>query len=120
MHAGAMSHSAWHPGVGRRCHALVARGVTLTGAACCAALRRGQKVCLQRDEVLEELAVDELRLRYVQMEGAFSQPNAGMCQHMLSFARSATGTHARTLARCHHRVLWCGVGFRVCCAPALW
>ena len=77
-------------------------------------------MCLQRDEVLEELAVDELRLRYVQMEGAFSQPNAGMCQHMLSFARSATGTHARTLARCHHRVLWCGVGFRVCCAPALW
>lgn len=53
--------------------------------------RRGQKVCVEKDEVLEELAVDELRLKQVQVEASFSQPNGGMCQNMLSWARSVTG-----------------------------
>lgn len=35
--------------------------------------------------------VDELRLKQVQVEASFSQPNAGMCQNMLSWARSVTG-----------------------------
>ncbi len=55
---------------------------------------RGQKVCVEKDEVLEELAVDELRLKQVQVEASFSQPNGGMCQNMLSWARSVTGGRA--------------------------
>lgn len=52
----------------------------------------GQKVCLDADEVLEQLTVEGgLYLQQVQVEAAFSQPNGGMCQHMLGWARSATG-----------------------------
>jgi tRNA (uracil-5-)-methyltransferase len=48
-------------------------------------------VCLDADEVEEVLSVDGQRLQQVQVEASFSQPNGGMCQHMLSWARSATG-----------------------------
>ncbi|KAL4443688.1 hypothetical protein ABPG75_011425 [Micractinium tetrahymenae] len=67
---------------------------------------RGQKVCVEKDEVLEELAVDEVRLRQVQVEASFSQPNGGMCQHMLSWARSVTaGSSGSDLLE-----LYCGNG----------
>lgn len=56
--------------------------------------RRGQKVCVDADEVQEVLSVDGQQLKQVQVEASFSQPNGGMCQHMLSWARSATGGRA--------------------------
>lgn len=37
------------------------------------------------------LQVDDLRLKQLQIEASFSQPNGGMCQNMLSWARSVTG-----------------------------
>jgi tRNA (uracil-5-)-methyltransferase len=46
---------------------------------------------VDQDEVLEVLSVDGRQLQQVQVEASFSQPNGGMCQHMLSWARSATG-----------------------------
>ena len=46
---------------------------------------------MDKDEVLERLQVDGQTLQQVQVEASFSQPNAGMCQNMLSWARSCTG-----------------------------
>lgn len=52
---------------------------------------RKQKMCLDKDEVEECLAIDGGQtLNYIQVEGAFSQPNGRVCQHMLSWARSVT------------------------------
>lgn len=48
-------------------------------------------MCVDADEVQELLQVDELQLKQIQVEASFSQPNGGMCQNMLSWARSATG-----------------------------
>ncbi|KFM28206.1 tRNA/tmRNA (uracil-C(5))-methyltransferase [Auxenochlorella protothecoides] len=39
---------------------------------------RGQKICLDADEVEETLTVEGQTLRYVQVEANFSQPNAGI------------------------------------------
>jgi tRNA (uracil-5-)-methyltransferase len=40
--------------------------------------------------VLQVLQVAGRRLLYRQIEGSFSQPNAGVCQHMLAWALSST------------------------------
>ncbi len=45
-----------------------------------------QKIVLERDWLLEELEVDGRRLRYQQIEGSFSQPNAGVNRQMLTWA----------------------------------
>ncbi|PSC72701.1 tRNA (uracil-5-)-methyltransferase [Micractinium conductrix] len=67
---------------------------------------RGQKVNMDKDEVLERLQVDGQTLQQVQVEASFSQPNAGMCQNMLSWARSCTeGSTDRDLLE-----LYCGNG----------
>lgn len=47
---------------------------------------RGQKVVLERDFVVENLTVNEESFAYQQIEGGFTQPNANMCQNMLSWA----------------------------------
>ena len=47
---------------------------------------RGQKRVLSRDYVEEVLSVHGRRYRYRQVEAAFSQPNALVCQHMLAWA----------------------------------
>lgn len=75
---------------------------------------KGQKVCVDKDEVEEVLQVDGQQLRYIQVEASFSQPNAGMCQNMLSWARSVTvGSAAHDLLE-----LYCGNGnFTVALAP---
>jgi len=44
-----------------------------------------QKIVLERDWLLEELEVDGRRLRYQQIEGSFSQPNAGVNRQMLDW-----------------------------------
>ncbi|WP_415035467.1 tRNA (uridine(54)-C5)-methyltransferase TrmA [Azonexus sp.] len=57
-------------------------GIALIGRS------RGQKIVLTRDWVEESLQVNGENLRYRQYEGAFSQPNAGVNQHMLAWAQS--------------------------------
>ena len=52
---------------------------------------RKQKICLDADHVVEVYDVKGRgELSYVQVEGAFSQPNSGTCAHMLSWAVSVT------------------------------
>ena len=72
-----------------------------------------QKIVLARDWVDEQLQVGERRLRYQQIEGAFSQPNAGVCQQMLGWAcEQAAGLGGDLLE------LYCGNGnFTVALAP---
>lgn len=74
---------------------------------------RKQKIVLERDWVQEALVVDGQRLRYQQFEGSFTQPNAGVNQHMLSWARAqARGLGGDLLE------LYCGNGnFTVALAP---
>ena len=48
-----------------------------------------KRVVAGRDHVFERLTVDGRELTYKQVEGAFSQPNAGVAQHMLSWAKAA-------------------------------
>lgn len=47
---------------------------------------RGQKMVLEQDFVTETLAVGEREFHYRQLEGGFTQPNAGVCESMLSWA----------------------------------
>lgn len=49
---------------------------------------RKQKLVLERDWVNETLKVDGQQYYYRQIEGGFTQPNGGMNQQMLSFART--------------------------------
>lgn len=49
---------------------------------------RKQKLVLERDWVNETLVVDGQQYHYRQIEGGFTQPNGGMNQQMLSFART--------------------------------
>lgn len=49
---------------------------------------RKQKLVLERDWVNETLEVDGQQYYYRQIEGGFTQPNGGMNQQMLSFART--------------------------------
>ncbi|KAK9843560.1 hypothetical protein WJX84_000461 [Apatococcus fuscideae] len=51
---------------------------------------RKQKVELGGSAVTEQLIVDGRSFSYQQLEGSFSQPNAGVCQHMLGWARRAS------------------------------
>ena len=51
---------------------------------------RGKKTSLDRDFVVERLAVAGRELQYKQVEANFSQPNAGMCQQMLAWAHEVT------------------------------
>lgn len=72
-----------------------------------------QKIVLDGDSVLETLQVGERRLQYQQIEGSFSQPNAVVSQHMLSWAcQQAEGLGGDLLE------LYCGNGnFTVALAP---
>jgi len=47
---------------------------------------RKQKVVLGHDYVVETLPINGTDLMYQQLEGGFSQPNGGMCIHMLEWA----------------------------------
>lgn len=51
---------------------------------------RKQKVELDVSHVIETLAVNGKPYAQKQIEGAFSQPNAAVCQHMLSWAQAVT------------------------------
>lgn len=54
---------------------------------------RKQKINLDKDEIEEVLHVaNRGDLHYIQMEGSFSQPNAGICTSMLSWAVDVTSS----------------------------
>ncbi len=72
-----------------------------------------QKIVLERDWLLERLTVNGRPLSYQQIEGAFSQPNAGMNQHMLGWACRQAEELGGDLME-----LYCGNGnFTVALAP---
>lgn len=74
---------------------------------------RKQKIVIGRDWVQEEFKLNERQLRYQQIEGSFSQPNASVNRQMLSWAcQQATGIGGDLLE------LYCGNGnFTIALAP---
>lgn len=74
---------------------------------------RGQKVVIGQDFVDEVLTVDGASLHYRQFEGSFTQPNAAVAQHMLSWARACAADIGGDLLE-----LYCGNGhFTFALAP---
>jgi len=73
---------SWEEAASRLCSAL--RGASVIGHS------RGRRRVVGRDWVQERLHVAGVPepLRYRQIEGAFSQPNAAVAQHMLGWARA--------------------------------
>jgi len=74
-------------------------GVSLIGRS------RGKRLVIGRDYVEETLQVGTRRYQYRQPEGSFSQPNADVCQKMLSWAVDALGEQPDDLLE-----LYCGNG----------
>ena len=74
-------------------------GVSIIGRS------RGKRQVIGRDYVQEELQVAGRRFRYRQPEGAFTQPNGEVCQHMLQWAYDALGERSDDLLE-----LYCGNG----------
>jgi tRNA (uracil-5-)-methyltransferase len=67
---------------------------------------RKQRLVLTQDHVWERLTVDGRTLHYQQVENSFTQPNAHICQTMLSWAKEATqGRQTEDLVE-----LYCGNG----------
>lgn len=107
--------AAWRAAA-EKLRAALAAGV-VPGAVHVIGRSRGQKECLEADQVVETLSVSGRALRYVQVEANFSQPNAGIAEQMLGWAVDATrpagGAPARDLLE-----LYCGNGnFTVAVAP---
>lgn len=67
---------------------------------------RGQKVVLERDYVIERLSVDNEVFQYKQLEGGFTQPNAVVCESMLSWATNV----AKAIPMGDLLELYCGNG----------
>ncbi|MDB5813961.1 MAG: tRNA ((54)-C5)-methyltransferase TrmA [Rhodocyclales bacterium] len=75
-----------------------------------------QKIVLERDWLLEEIEVNGKRLRYQQIEGSFSQPNAGVNRQMLEWAISQAQQGSQAAGDLLE--LYCGNGnFTVALAP---
>jgi tRNA (uracil-5-)-methyltransferase len=67
---------------------------------------RKLRILLDQDHVIEQLQVDDLNLKYKQIEGGFTQPNGEMNQKMLSWSRDcAQGSEQWDLLE-----LYCGNG----------
>jgi len=66
---------------------------------------RKQKICLDRDYVVEKLAVNGQELIYKQVENSFTQPNGGINQKMLEWAIDITKDATGDLLE-----LYCGNG----------
>ncbi|MDS0219162.1 tRNA (uridine(54)-C5)-methyltransferase TrmA [Pseudidiomarina andamanensis] len=64
-----------------------------------------QKICLDQDWVLETLVIDDKPYRFQQVENSFTQPNAAVNQHMVSWALNATKDSEGDLLE-----LYCGNG----------
>lgn len=76
-----------------------ALGIQLIGRS------RGKRLVLDRDYVTERLTVAGREYSYRQPEGAFTQPNGGVNQHMLNWAHEALGQRNDDLLE-----LYCGNG----------
>lgn len=88
--------SAWEA----QAQALAAElGVSLIGRS------RGQRLVIGRDYVSETFTVAGRSFHYRQPEGAFTQPNGTVCQHMLNWAVDALGEREDDLLE-----LYCGNG----------
>jgi len=74
-------------------------GVSLIGRS------RGQRLVIGRDYVQESMQVAGRSFSYRQPEGAFTQPNGMVCQHMLKWAFEALGERSDDLLE-----LYCGNG----------
>jgi tRNA (uracil-5-)-methyltransferase len=74
-------------------------GIHLIGRA------KKMRILLDQDHVIESLQVDGHTLHYKQIEGGFTQPNAVVNQHMLSWARSCATKNESDLLE-----LYCGNG----------
>ncbi|KAF6260658.1 hypothetical protein COO60DRAFT_1269318 [Scenedesmus sp. NREL 46B-D3] len=90
--------------------ALRSRLLKALGPGACSELHivgrsRKQKVCIDADHVFERMEVAGRSFEYMQVEGGFSQPNGGVCQHMLSWAVDATKGSSGDLLE-----LYCGNG----------
>lgn len=66
---------------------------------------RKQRIVLETDYVIESLTVGERTLEYQQVENSFTQPNAIVCEKMLSWAVDATKGIGGDLVE-----LYCGNG----------
>lgn len=66
---------------------------------------RKQKILLERDHIIECLKVNGHEYRYQQVEGSFTQPNARVCEQMLSWAQEQTRHTGGDLLE-----LYCGNG----------
>jgi 16S rRNA G966 N2-methylase RsmD len=74
---------------------------------------RKQKIVLNRDWVLETFELDGRHLSYQQIEGSFSQPNAGVNRQMLGWACQQAASLGGDLVE-----LYCGNGnFTVALSP---
>lgn len=80
-------------------HVAAALGVKLVGRS------RGKRLVVGEDFVTEQLEVAGRRFSYRQPEGAFTQPNAVVCQKMLDWAYQALGASEQDLLE-----LYCGNG----------
>ena len=78
-------------------------GIEIIGRA------RKQKIILDRDYVTEELTVGGRQWRYNQVENSFTQPNAGINEKMLGWAREVTTGSEGDLVE-----LYCGNGNFTC------
>lgn len=74
-------------------------GVSIVGRS------RGQRLVVGRDYVVEKLDVAGRTFSYRQPEGAFTQPNGAVNQHMLNWAYEALGERSDDLLE-----LYCGNG----------
>lgn len=66
---------------------------------------RKQKIVINKDYVIEELHVGERSFRYQQVEASFTQPNASVCQKMLTWAVAKSRNFGGDLLE-----LYCGNG----------
>lgn len=66
---------------------------------------RKQKILLKQDYIIEALQVDNKTFTYQQIENSFTQPNAGVAQKMLQWARKVSKDAAGDLIE-----LYCGNG----------
>jgi tRNA (uracil-5-)-methyltransferase len=64
-----------------------------------------QKLCIDKDWVTETLVINDKRYRFQQVENSFTQPNAAVNQHMVSWALNATQGSEGDLLE-----LYCGNG----------
>ncbi len=78
-------------------------GIEIIGRA------RKQKLVLDQDWVTEQLTVDGHLWHYHQMEGSFTQPNAGINEKMLGWAKRVTQPFTGDLVE-----LYCGNGNFTC------